>query len=79
MVDQKLAFLHQTARAFATLRVATRVLPHTLCARLALEEGLLQAEADLLRPTCYLATGVRDWLVEHLCAVAGTQLRWHLL
>jgi len=78
-VDQKLAFLRQAAPAFATLRVATRVLPHTPLAKLALEEGLIQAEADLLRPTFYLATSVRDWLVEHLRAAAVTQPRWHLL
>ena len=78
-VDQKLAFLHQAAPAFATLRVASRVLPHTPLAKLALEEGLIQAEADLLRPTFYLAASVRDWLVDHLRAAAEPEPRWHLL
>jgi hypothetical protein len=78
-VDQKLAFLRQAAPAFATLRVATRVLPHTPLAKLALEEGLIQAEADLLRPTFYLAASVRHWLVEHLRATAATRPRWHLM
>jgi len=78
-VDQKLAFLHQTAPAFATLRVGTRVLPHTHLAKTALEEGLITAEADLLQPTFYLTTGVRDWLVEYLRTAAATQPRWHLM
>jgi radical SAM superfamily enzyme YgiQ (UPF0313 family) len=78
-VEQKLAFLRQAAPAFATLRVATRVLPHTPLAKLALEEGLIQTEADLLRPTFYLAAGVRDWLVEHLRAAAAAEPRWHLM
>lgn len=78
-VEQKVAFLHQTAPAFATLRVGTRVLPHTHLAKTALEEGLITAEADLLQPTFYLATGVRDWLVEHLRTAAATQPRWRLM
>lgn len=78
-VDQKIAFLHQTAPAFATLRVGMRVLPHTHLAKTALEEGLITAEADLLQPTFYLATGVRDWLVEHLRTAAATQPRWRLM
>jgi len=78
-VDQKLALLHQTAPAFATLRIGTRVLPHTHLAKTALEEGLITAEADLLQPTFYLATGVRDWLVEYLRTAAATQPRWHLM
>jgi radical SAM superfamily enzyme YgiQ (UPF0313 family) len=78
-VEQKLAFLRQTRPAFATLRVGTRVLPHTSLARQAVAEGLIHAEADLLRPTFYLAAGVRDWLVEHLRVAAATQPRWHLM
>jgi B12 binding domain len=78
-VERKLAFLRQTAPAFATLRVATRILPQTPLAQRALEEGLIGAEADLLRPTFYLDAAVRDWLVEHLRAVAAMQPRWHLM
>ena len=78
-VDQKLAFLRQTAPAFATLRVGTRVLPHTHLAKTALEEGLITAEADLLQPTFYLVTGARDWLADYLRTAAATQPRWHLM
>ena len=78
-VEQKLAFLRQATPAFATLRVGTRVLPHTSLARQALAEGLIRVEADLLRPTFYLAAGVRDWLVEHLRVAAAAQPRWHLM
>jgi hypothetical protein len=78
-VEQKLTFLRQAAPAFVTLRVATRVLPHTPLARRAVEEGVIHEEADLLKPTFYLADGVRHWLVEHLRAAAATQPRWHLM
>lgn len=78
-VAHKLAFLRQAAPAFATLRVGTRVLPHTHLAKTALAEGLITTEADLLQPTFYLAAGVRDWLVDHLRAAAAAQPRWHLM
>jgi len=55
------------------------VLPHTPLAKLALEEGLMQTEADPLRPTFYRAASVRDWLVKYLRAAAATQPRWHLM
>ncbi len=77
-VEQKLAFLRETAPAFATLRVATRVLPHTSLAQAALAEGLISSDTDLLRPTFYLAASMRDWLVEHLRAEATAQPRWNL-
>ena len=78
-VEQKLAFLRQVTPAFATLRVATRILPQTPLARQALEEGVIRGEADLLRPTFYLAAGVRAWLVDHLRDAVAAQPRWHLI
>ena len=78
-VEQKLAFLRQATPAFATLRVATRILPQTALARQAIEEGVIRQEADLLRPTFYLVAGMRAWLVDHLRAAVATQPRWHLL
>jgi hypothetical protein len=78
-VEHKLTFLRQAAPAFVTLRVATRVLPHTPLAKRAVAEGLIQGEDDLLKPTFYLAAAVGDWLVAHLRAAAATQPRWHLM
>jgi radical SAM superfamily enzyme YgiQ (UPF0313 family) len=78
-VEQKLAFVRQVAPAFATLRVATRILPQTPLSQLAMEEGIIQSDVDLLRPTFYLAAGVRPWLLDHLRAAVAAQPRWHLL
>jgi hypothetical protein len=78
-VEQKLAFLRQVTLAFATLRVARRILLQTPLARQALEEGVIRGEADLLRPTFYLAAGVRTWLVDHLRHAVAARPRWHLI
>jgi radical SAM superfamily enzyme YgiQ (UPF0313 family) len=78
-VEQKLALLRQTDPPYATLRVATRVLPYTPLATTALAEGLINSPSDLISPTFYLAPGVRDWLIEVLRAAAATHPRWHLM
>ena len=78
-VEQKLPLLRQVTPAFAALRVARRILPQTPFARQALEEGVIRGEADLLRPTFYLAAGVRAWLVDHLRNAGAAQSRWHLI
>lgn len=78
-VERKPTFVRHVAPAFASLRVATRILPQTPLARRAIEEEVIHDEADLLRPIFYLAAGVRAWLVDHLRAAAATQPRWHLM
>jgi hypothetical protein len=78
-VQQKLALLRDTQPAFAILRLATRVLPNTPLAKTALEEGLIDSQDDLIKPTFYVAAEVRDWLVEYLKAEAAHQPRWHLM
>lgn len=78
-VQQKLALLRDTQPAFAILRVATRVLPNTPVAKTALEEGLIDAQNDLIKPTFYVAAEVRGWLVEHLKTEAAHHPRWHLM
>jgi hypothetical protein len=78
-VDAKLAFLRELNPAVANLRVGVRALPGSAVAALALKEGLVADEGELLRPTFYLAESVRDWLVDHLRAEAAGRPRWNLV
>jgi hypothetical protein len=78
-VKEKLAFLRSVNPAVANLRVGVRMLPGSLIAAQAKEEGLISDEGDLLRPTFYLAEPVRDWIVDHLKAEAGQHPRWNVL
>ena len=45
----------------------------------ALEEGQISDESELIRPTFYLAEGVRDWIVDYLKEEASQHPRWNLL
>jgi hypothetical protein len=78
-VERKLTFLRTLQPAMANLRIGVSILPGTAVAARALEEGLIAEEAELIRPTFYLAAEVRDWIVEYLKAEAAKNPRWNLL
>jgi len=78
-VEEKLAFLRGIQPSMANLRVGVSIMPGTLEARLAVEEGLVADESELIRPTFYIAPEVREWIVDHLRQAAADQPRWNLL
>jgi radical SAM superfamily enzyme YgiQ (UPF0313 family) len=78
-VEEKLAFLHQLTPALANLRVGVRVLPGSTMAGMAVSEGLIKDESQLIQPTFYLAESVRDWIVDYLRDEAAHNPRWNLV
>ena len=78
-VEEKLDFLRDIRPSMANLRVGVSIMPGTLEARLAVEEGLVADESELIRPTFYIAPEVREWIVDHLKQAAADQPRWNLL
>jgi len=78
-VEAKLAFLRSVKPAVANLRIGVSILPGTGVAAKALEEGLIADEADLIKPTFYVAASVRDWLVDYLQAEKAHYPRWNLV
>ena len=77
-VDQKLDFLRGVNPAMANLRVGVSVMPGTEVAAIAKEEGLIEDESELVKPTFYIAEGVRDWIVDYLREQADQNPRWNL-
>ena len=77
-VDQKLSLLRQIEPAFAVLRLGSRVLPNTPAAKMAVEEGMIESESDLIRPVFYISEEVRDWLPDKLREEADSRPRWNL-
>ena len=78
-VDAKLDFLRGVKPSLANLRVGVSVLPGTAVAARALAEGLIADEADLVKPTFYVAPAVRDWIVDTLLAEKAANRRWNVL
>ena len=77
-VENKLDFLRRINPALANLRVGVSVMPGTDVASLALEEGLIADESELIEPTFYIAGEVRDWIVPYLQEQAAQNPRWNL-
>lgn len=78
-VAAKLAFLRRVKPSLANLRVGVSVLPGTAVAVRALAEGLIADEAELVKPTFYIAPAVRDWIVAALQAEKTANRRWNVL
>lgn len=78
-VEEKLAFLRNIKPSMANLRVGVSIMPGTTEARLAVEEGLVADESELIKPTFYLDPQVKDWVVDYLKDAAADQPRWNLL
>ena len=77
-VEAKLDFLKARSPALANLWLGVRVLPGTPEARLVLDEGQIAGEADLVRPTFYVAEGVREWIVDRLKDEASRNPCWNI-
>ncbi len=78
-VEEKLDFLRSIKPAMANLRIGVSVLPGTTVAEMALQEGLITDEAELIQPTFYLASSVRDWIVDYLKDEKAKHPRWNLM
>ena len=78
-VEEKLAFLKKLKPAVANLRVGVSIMPGSPVAALALEEGLISDEAELIKPTFYIAEPVKDWIVDFLKEEAAQNPRWNLM
>ena len=77
-VEQKLDFLSGINPALANLRVGVSVMPGTEVAAIALKEGLISDESELIKPTFYVAEEVRGWIVDYLQERAAQNPRWNL-
>ena len=77
-VEYKLNFLRRINPALANLRVGVSIMPGTDVASLALKEGQISDESELIEPTFYIADEVRDWIVPYLQEQAAGNPRWNL-
>ena len=77
-MESKLAFLRSLQPAMANLRIGVRVMPGTPVSQLALQEGLIADEGQLIRPVFYVEEAVKDWIVDYLEAETARNPRWNL-
>ena len=61
-VDESLAFARSLGLEMLKVSVGIRLYPHTPLARLAVEEGVVFSEDDLLVPRFYIRPGLEDYI-----------------
>jgi radical SAM superfamily enzyme YgiQ (UPF0313 family) len=62
-VEESLAFADSLPLEALKITVGIRIYPGTALAGIALREGVITEQTNLLRPTFYLAGGLEDWLL----------------
>ena len=65
-VEESLAFAESLRLDFLKITVGMRIYAGTALARRAVEDGLVSAADDLLRPRFYLAQGLEPWIHERV-------------
>jgi len=65
-VEESLAFADSLHLDALKVTAGLRIYPRTALHSIAVSEGVMDADDDLLQPRFYLAAGVRDWLPERL-------------
>ena len=63
-VEETLAFVSDLNLDALKITIGIRIYPHTKLARLAIQDGLIAPEDDLLFPKFYMVKGLEDWLRE---------------
>ena len=65
-VEESLEFAEFLHLDLLKVTVGLRIYPHTALAGIAVAEGLLRPDDDLLLPRFYLTPALRDWLPERI-------------
>jgi radical SAM superfamily enzyme YgiQ (UPF0313 family) len=60
--EQSLAFVHGLHLKALKITMGVRIYPYTALAKIAVEEGVIAPDDDLLFPRFYMARGLEDWL-----------------
>jgi radical SAM superfamily enzyme YgiQ (UPF0313 family) len=65
-VEETVSLMERLRLRAVSISAGVRVYPNTKLAQIARDEGVLNAHSDLLSPTFYLSTEVKDWIFDYL-------------
>ena len=75
-VLESLTFADSLMLDFLKITVGIRIYPATALARVAVSEGVITADNDLLQPRFYLAHGLDGWIQEEVARWAKSRPHW---
>jgi radical SAM superfamily enzyme YgiQ (UPF0313 family) len=77
-VEESLAFAESLNLDSLKVSIGIRIYPETDLARIAVDEGLIRSEEDLLHPHFYLAHGLEDWVIDTVARRLAANPNWIL-
>ncbi len=75
-VEESLQFADSLDLEVVKVTTGIRIYPHTALARIALADGVISEDDDLLQPRFYLAEGLEDWLPETVHSWLAERPNW---
>jgi radical SAM superfamily enzyme YgiQ (UPF0313 family) len=75
-VLESLKFADSLNLDMVKISTGIRIYPYTLLADVAVKEGIIGADDDLLFPKFYMVPGLRDWLLETTADWIATRPNW---
>jgi radical SAM superfamily enzyme YgiQ (UPF0313 family) len=75
-VNESLDFAESLRLDSMKVSIGVRIYPETDVARIAIQEGLISSDQDLLHPRFYLAKGLEGWLEEAVARRAAGNHNW---
>ncbi len=75
-VEESLAFAESLELDSLRISIGIRIYPETEVARIALKEGLISSDQDLLYPRFYLTPGLEDWIHETVARHMAGHPNW---
>jgi radical SAM superfamily enzyme YgiQ (UPF0313 family) len=75
-VEESLQFADSLDLEVVKVTVGIRIYPHTALARIAIGDGVISEDDDLLQPRFYLAEGLEDWLPETVHSWLAERPNW---
>jgi radical SAM superfamily enzyme YgiQ (UPF0313 family) len=72
-VEESLSFADSLNLEALKITIGPRIYPQTPLARIALEEGIISPDEDLLLPRFYLTPELRDWLPERVATYKSSR------
>ncbi|MGD8315866.1 MAG: radical SAM protein, partial [Syntrophobacterales bacterium] len=74
--EESLQFADSLDLEVVKITTGIRIYPHTALERIALAEGVISEDDDLLQPRFYLAEGLEDWLPETVHSWLAERPHW---
>lgn len=75
-VDESLEFAYSLDLEAIKITVGIRIYPHTELAQIAIKEGLINADDNLLIPKFYIAESLQGWLRGTVNSWMENQAHW---